>query len=327
MRPIFVGGCPRSGTTLLGALLGAHSRVVCVPEAPFKFRLLRALDRDDGTVLPADVSEVLEASYKFRLWGVAPEAVADPGNGVAEDASGASERIRYREALQRLVRRYARERGEDAVDVWVDHTPYNVRYARRMLDAFPEGRLVHLVRDGRGVAASILPLDFGPSTILDAAKQWSAWLGYGLAAEQWDPERVRRLSFEDLVRSPEETLSGLRDWLGLEPEGPGGATEYDVPRFTRDHHALVTREPDPQRAAGWRRSLSSRQIESYEAVTQDLLSYLGYELMHGDEARLPSTPERALSAVRGRLAGLRNAIRHRVRRWRFVGRSAETDGA
>ena len=33
MIPVFIGGCPRSGTTLLGAMLGAHRDVICPPEA------------------------------------------------------------------------------------------------------------------------------------------------------------------------------------------------------------------------------------------------------------------------------------------------------
>ena len=41
--PIYVVGAPRSGTTLLAAMLGAHSRISCGPETHF-FRRLSAID-------------------------------------------------------------------------------------------------------------------------------------------------------------------------------------------------------------------------------------------------------------------------------------------
>ena len=32
IRPVFIVGCQRSGSTLLGAMLGAHSDVIYIPE-------------------------------------------------------------------------------------------------------------------------------------------------------------------------------------------------------------------------------------------------------------------------------------------------------
>jgi Sulfotransferase family len=34
-QPIFMVGCPRSGTTLLASFLGVHSRLICGPETEF----------------------------------------------------------------------------------------------------------------------------------------------------------------------------------------------------------------------------------------------------------------------------------------------------
>ncbi|MGH2753432.1 MAG: sulfotransferase, partial [Actinomycetota bacterium] len=42
MKPVFIGGCERSGTTMLGAMLGAHPRHLCPPEMPFKIDVLIA---------------------------------------------------------------------------------------------------------------------------------------------------------------------------------------------------------------------------------------------------------------------------------------------
>ena len=41
INPIFIGGCPRSGTTMLADLLSRHDKISFVPEVAFKFPLLR----------------------------------------------------------------------------------------------------------------------------------------------------------------------------------------------------------------------------------------------------------------------------------------------
>src|SRR5687768_3229239 len=48
--PVFVVGLPRSGTTLLAAMLGAHSRLDCGPETHFFSHLQRA--RSDRILTP-----------------------------------------------------------------------------------------------------------------------------------------------------------------------------------------------------------------------------------------------------------------------------------
>ena len=46
MIPAFIGGSGRCGTTLLGAILGAHTRCLVTPESHFKFDLCRDCQRE-----------------------------------------------------------------------------------------------------------------------------------------------------------------------------------------------------------------------------------------------------------------------------------------
>jgi Sulfotransferase family len=36
LQPIFIGGCPRSGTTMLGSMIGSMSSCIVTPESIFK---------------------------------------------------------------------------------------------------------------------------------------------------------------------------------------------------------------------------------------------------------------------------------------------------
>lgn len=311
MRPIFIGGCSRSGTTLLGALLGAHSRCMCVPEMPFKFRQLRRLEWGAGGATIAEITDRLRTSYKFKLWGLDDDALRTAAGGDGDA------RLSYRETIDHLVRAFAQRVGRPEADVWVDHTPGNVRHVTRLLDEFPDARFVHIVRDGRGVAASLVPLRWGQHSVIGAANFWVRQLGYGLSAELWDPGRVTRIHFEPLLREPRRAMADLCERLGLEPEDRlGRVTRFALPRATSGQHALVRRPPQPDRATAWRRSLAPRQIEIFESIAGDPLRCLGYELVFGGEARRPSMVERAVAALRVPLGKTRNVPTH-VRNFLF----------
>ncbi|MFN2432180.1 MAG: sulfotransferase [Gemmatimonadota bacterium] len=303
MKAVFIGGCPRSGTTMLGAMLGAHPACVCVPEMPFKIELLRECSWAGGGPPRSEIAAALQRHWRYRFWNVDLEDLPETGHGAAPE--------RYRLTLESLVRGYAAAVGKPQADVWVDHTPGNTRYAHTLFERFETAKMIHLVRDGRGVAASVLPLDWGPNSILHAAAWWPKNLAYGLAAEaRWSEARVRRVRFEDLLVDSEAPLRSLCDFLELDfvPE-MRNPTGFRVPRYTAAHHALIGGEPQRGRAEAWRQTLTAREIEIFEGLTGDLLGYLGYERLFGVAAAAPTRTEELRSHVGDGLHTAGNLVR------------------
>ncbi len=304
-RPVLVGGCPRSGTTLLGAMLGVGADRVTVPESLFKFRLLRALS-PDGELDVAAARGLLSADERFGLWQVPLPSLPD---GPA--------RVRYEALVTGLVLRFAEGVGKPQPAVWIDHTPGNVSYASSMARLFPDAKLVHVVRDGRAVAASVLPLDWGPNTAAEAAKWWAGHVATGLAAERRFPGRVLGVRFEDLLADPEATLRAVCDFVGT-PYDPAmvGTRDYRALAYTVTEHRLVDEGPDPRRADAWRERLTDGQVGTVEHLTGELLDLLGYRMEYGPRARLGSRAERLVAftvdmARRASLDRLRRALTRR----------------
>jgi Sulfotransferase family len=307
MRPVFIGGCERSGTTMLGAMLGGHAECVCVPETQFIEQLLAAPDFDPDTVDTAKTLAKIRANERYRLlWDLPLERVAP-----AQDQTGPT----YARLLSWLVGQYANRLGKPNPSVWVDQTPTNFRRALTLLRMFPDARFIHLVRDGRAVAASLLPLDWGPNNILHAAEFWMGRCALGLAAEvELGGARVQRVRYEDLVQDPERVLRGIAGFTGLEYQpamAQGGG--HRVGRYSQRQHRLVGQPPQKSRAEAWRRSLSRREIEIFEAEAGELLELLGYRTDFGIRARPARPPE----LLRMRLAELAlRAGNNLRRRWR-----------
>ena len=302
--PVFVTGCERSGTTLLGHMLGRHPDCVCLPEAQFIHDLTSRTGAAERRPA-AELRDFMVRHPRFRIWGF-------PAPDLPAAWRGAE--ITARDAVLWLVESFAAANGKAGATRWVEHSPRSVLMLPRLFDHFPDARALHLVRDGRAVAASSLFLDWGPVDIEEAAQNWTRALAHGHAGTRHlGPERAMTLRYEDLVSAPEDTLEAVLGFLELERAGPDrGGEASPLPAYTREQHRLVGAPPDPSRIESWRERLSPRRIEIFEHLTYDLLRSHGYRPVNQGPVPGPSVLERV--AMRG-TRSLRRVYQHwQVRR-------------
>ena len=283
MRPIFIGGGGRSGTTFLASMLGAAAGTVVTPESQFKteigrFQPVRGFDG-------ARALTAVERAWRFKIWQL---ALAD------DDRRQAAGLVSWPELLAFVVDRYAAAHGRDGASVWIDHTPENITFVPLLARWFPDARFVHIVRDGRALLASVKKLDWNMHGPTAGGRWWGFLIGQGLAAENYlPPDHITRVHYETLVEEPEPTLRRLCARLQLDytPEMLAG-DGFLVPGYTRRQHRRVGRPPDPARLQAWRDELAPREIERFEAATFELLHMLGYPSLYGAAARPASRIER-----------------------------------
>jgi Sulfotransferase family len=269
LRPIFVVGAARSGTTMLGSILGSAEGVLATPESQFIADLIAKAKWPGGILDPEVARSCLVSHSKFQIWGVDDNAVF----------SRIERPTTLRELIEQLVLAYGGRRDWGGGEIWVDHTPESLFILPYLRRAFTDARFIHLVRDGRAVGASILPLDVGPVDIFDAALGWTRQIAAGLAAETSSlfEGRIQRVYYESLVSDPSTTVAGLCEFCDIAfaesmIEGKG----FLVPCYTRNQHTLVGSRPQKERATRWKSELSLRQIEIFEAEAGGLLQLIGY---------------------------------------------------
>lgn len=309
MRPIFIVGCERSGTTMLAARLGTAERAVCLPES--QFVLENATDAYFSPDEAEDLSARIQAHFRYKAWR---EVGSQP------PLFSSSEPQSYSSIISAFVRSYATAVDKSDADVFIEHSPNNLLHIDRLIGAFPDCRIVHIVRDGRAVAASILPLDFGPCDILHAASFWATRMAVGLAAErQYGPDRILTVKYEDLIAQPQYQEDAIFAFAGLRRvTGAQGAPEgFRRPGYARSTHDLVGQPADPSRLDAWKKSLGRRQLEMFEAEVGSLLSYLGYQPVT-TFPRSANLVERVPIAMNGMARRVVNMIRYRLRHGRLL---------
>lgn len=183
-NPVVIGGCARSGTTLLLSLLSCHPNIFAIP---FETQALspnaygpilnpREADLEDAP--PVDVPELNGSPplYIDFLYRHLHEL-----NFCAED----SER-------------------------WCEKTPMNVHFVGQLIDFFGEGfRFIHIVRDGRDVVTSQHP-EHPPGYWVPPAR----WIRDVRAGRTYDNEsEVLSIRYEDLVDDYLGTLKQICQFI------------------------------------------------------------------------------------------------------------------
>lgn len=291
--PVFVVGASRSGTNLVRALLNAHSTLWVSGETHY-FDDLRPRLPGEGTArlegADRDRCERYFLALSHRAFGQEGDP-AESSVAVEELRALAEERTgdAYFEALCRIR---AREHGRER---WGEKTPRHVYRIDELLAAFPQAKVVCLVRDPRAVVASYRDWHgAGERRGVDERSELQAdrrrtrrsfnvvlmsllWRGVVRASfaalERHGPERVRIQRFERLAAGPEAEVRDLCAWLGLEFE----PALLEIPVVNSSYATEgtgVSTEPVDR----WRTELSAREIAVVQSTCDSLMAALDYPL-------------------------------------------------
>lgn len=215
VRPFFLVGCPRSGTTLLQACVAAHPDVVSFPETHFfnkafpRHPLRRALG------WPA-----LQAWRYMAGWA---RLIGRPDLAALDDVRPWS--ADYARGFRRILDRLAEERQRAC---WLEKTPEHVYRIPQIARAVPGARFVHLVRNGEDVVASLHPLSNRNPAIWRGRMRHLRGRGLSLSecVARWNASveitaRLRAdpahhvVRYEQLVEDPPRVLRELCAFLRL----------------------------------------------------------------------------------------------------------------
>jgi hypothetical protein len=275
-RMVFVVGARRSGTNWLQRALAAHPSVVGVPSETYLFS--EGLDplrkRFHHGALSSSHTGAMHVDRDVLLDGLRAFCDAvflDLLHGIDPGA-------------ERLVER----------------TPDHVRHLDLIGDVYPDAWVLHIIRDGRDVARSLLSHDWGPSQARDAAVEWRSAIESARAAAP-KLEHYVEVRYEDLLSDPSAAMQRLFDRIALP------ASAEDVRGVVAEAGARYNVDPGaPQIASGkWRTGLTGEALEAVQDAAGDMLASLGYDEPLAAE---PSEPPEQPPAPK------RPPVRHRLRR-------------
>lgn len=177
--PIFIVGCPRSGTTLLRLILDSHPHISCGPETKFLV--------DFNKIVNQYWSTVKLFSFDKLYWY---HKTADFFNSFQQE--------------------YLEKRGKKR---WAEKTPAYTMNLDFINFLFPNCQIVHIIRDGRDVVASHRSR-WGYKSSIKAITRWSQYITYARNfGKTITPDRYIEIRYEALICQTETTLKTLFEYL------------------------------------------------------------------------------------------------------------------
>ncbi len=182
-KPIYIAAMPRSGTTLLEQILGKHSQCTPIGESQLVNHAISRIGFD------------LERPTAYWEWGQGSD---------------------FAPILDRLNDYYRQQRhvvqaGERRI---VDKSLDNYLTAGLILLSQPNARIIHLQRHPLDTILSIyqLYIEMGPNIpfrLIDLAKHYQIFVDYMSHWKKIFPERVFKVTYEELVTHPEDAVKNI----------------------------------------------------------------------------------------------------------------------
>ncbi|GGN66314.1 sulfotransferase [Actinoplanes lobatus] len=310
-RPIFVVGCPRSGTTMLQLMLHAHPRIALPPESRFLLPAYHRRHEFGDLGEPARrraLAEFITGTSHFGDLGLDRQATVEAI--VAAPPTLGS-------ALGTVFKLYAERFGKPR---WGDKRPLYLRHLPAIRRLFPDAQIINIVRDGRDCVASLKETPWGPRDVDELIDIWARSADSSLRAARAYPAGVyHQLRYEDLVADPEPHLRAICDFLGEEYDPamahPSELAAVAVPAY-KTWHALTRSEVTTARVSSWQRRLTAEEIDRCEAIFGDRLTRFGYQVSTACRRTPEIRATRTWLTVRDKLDPAREraaAVRARLR--------------
>jgi hypothetical protein len=264
VAPIFIVGCPRSGTTLLRNMLNRHPAIAICFETHFLdlvYRRRRAF---------GDLSRPENRKLLLREYLASERIVKMELDLPALRETLLREGTSYEAFLGSLLRFYAQAHGKRRCG---DKTPQHALFTETLCQWFPGASILHTVRDPRDVVASLMRMPWAPASVLKNAR---TWLSCNLAAlrSRGRPEYLQ-VRYETLATQPEPELRRICQALGEEYSSEMLAAPEDAPRSS-PWLQLAEKPVTDARLGTWREQLDEEQVAIVEWISGPLMHTLGY---------------------------------------------------
>ena len=259
---LFVMGAPRSGTSWLHNMIAEHP---CVFSKP-----------GETTFFPNHVTPAEKA------WSEEKQDLAERewwSRGLPNKITETN----YFEVLARFVHGfYQKLETDNGCTHYVEKAPENVHAVHTIKKYAPNARFIHIVRDGRNVAISMISaqrrLGLGAGNVLEGAQEWTQHVCAGREAGRYEGAYYE-VKYESMLADGAAELKRIYDFCQLDYTDDLVNDIVAGHDFSNKSDGLETSGVTRIKGnihEGWREKMTPMDRYLFDIVAGDLLMELGY---------------------------------------------------
>jgi LPS sulfotransferase NodH len=294
LRPVFVMGCHRSGTNLLyDMLLSAGGFAVYRGYLPI-YKLL--IPRFGSLQNPRNREKIVNTWMQSKGFARADVEAGPLSSKLLAECRNGGDFMRI------VMDEVARSQGARR---WAVYDADSVLHVARIKRDLPSALFIHIIRDGRDVALSLMKMGgFRPFPwsrrsrgLSETALYWDWMVRKGRQYGRQIPQDYIEIHYEELVTQPRPALARLGDFLDH---------DLDYDRIQRTSLGRLRESNSSFRGDGreaqnpvnrWKERLSHRQVAALEALVGPCLQEFGYPLTLDPEQRRAGFQSKCLASV------------------------------
>ncbi|MFP5273974.1 sulfotransferase family protein [Coleofasciculus sp.] len=244
---IFVFGAPRSGTTLMKLILGAHPN-------------LSSFGYETGLFMYRDI-------YGFTYERFTATEIAD----LIEQSQDIVQF--YDKFTQHITQQTGGQR-------FIEKTPQHVLRLKFLLKHFPNAKFINIFRDGRDGYCSARHHQNVPQgkSIVRYAYYWKKCINARL--RQGENENIFDVKYEELTNDPEQVVRQIMNFIGEKYDSrqinPKYYSQNTITQDTRQEFRKLSKSIDQSSQGRWKKELTESEIKQFHEIAGRELEILGY---------------------------------------------------
>ena len=264
-NPIFIVGCPRSGTTILASILNRHSQIASATETHF-FNFISKNNYDwknfNLTIFKQLLEESRIADFTNLVQAKESDLVEKFANYNMDQSQSilAIDEFHKKQVFDILMNTLLEKRNKTR---FCEKTPQHLNNVQEILKLYPQAKFIHLIRDGRDTVNSLLKMPWRPGGLVNNARFWIQYikLSQELHKQAGDLSgNLLTIRYEDLLNNPKQILEQICEFIGekFEPkmlkESQADIEIFSPWESTWKHKS--SQDLDSSRIGAWSKELS-----------------------------------------------------------------------
>jgi hypothetical protein len=279
-RPVFIIGCHRSGTNLLyDILLSAGGFAVYRGYLPVYETLIPHFGRLGSR---SNREKLVDAWMRSKGFARAAVEAGTLSSKLSSECQTGGDFIRI------VMNQIAQKQGAGR---WALYGPDNVLHMRQIKKELPDALFVHIIRDGRDIALSLMkmqgfrPFPWSRKTpgLLETALYWEWMVRKGREHGERIPDYTE-VHYEELVTHRREVVNRLAEFLDHDLDCDRIQANR-LGRLSESNSSFRDETEATNPVERWKKKLSREQIGELEAIIGPTLEKFGYPLDVSQEQR------------------------------------------